>query len=683
MDRIKGSPAAKVTAVILLAASCLVLCGAVLAVGWLESQGAYQGRSTEDVRKTRIERQLQDAGLELLGQMQFISVSAACDSELRFELLDEDGKRLAGNLGGDEEALYTRSLTVEKWYGGLYFTDESEPLSGLSSLSWDYGPETGLSVRPEVTPTPRPVPTVQPGAEIALSDGNGTRDDEQSLPEGTKVRTLRVYWTAANESEAADTELKAYERLFPFRYALIAVGAVSLLLAVLLFVFLMSAAGHHDGTGEVRESFVEKIPFDLLLVLSAAGIGLLVVAIGESFNSSQLALSLVITSLCLLGSGLLALLCLMTLAVRLKLKAFLSSCLVWRVFSRLWKLLGAIVGGAWRLLRGLPTVWRWIPLFGLLLLVDFWLSFSFRRDTDMLAFVMLLRWALLGAAGLYLALCLRRLREGTRAIAAGEEKVEIDTKYLLGDFKAQAEDLTHIREGLSRAVDERMKSERFRTELITNVSHDIKTPLTSIVNYVDLLEKEELPGERARDYVAVLSRQSARLKKLIDDLIEASKAAAGVLPVHAERCELGVLLDQCVGEYGERLQSAGLEPVVLKPEEPVWLLADGRHMWRIFDNLLGNIVKYAQAGTRVYLSLSREGERACLTFRNISREPLNLSGEALLERFVRGDNSRSSEGSGLGLAIAHSLARLQGGDMALTVDGDLFKVTLSFPTAPT
>ena len=164
----------------------------------------------------------------------------------------------------------------------------------------------------------------------------------------------------------------------------------------------------------------------------------------------------------------------------------------------------------------------------------------------------------------------------------------------------------------------------------------------------------------------------------MDDLLEASKASTGALHVEPERLDLAVLLDQCVGEYSERLGKAELELVLLKPDEPVPVRADGRHMWRIFDNLLGNIVKYAQPGTRVYLNLVREESKAVVTFRNISREALNLSGEELMERFVRGDSSRNTEGSGLGLAIARSLTQLQGGTMELTVDGDLFKVVLQF-----
>ena len=225
-----------------------------------------------------------------------------------------------------------------------------------------------------------------------------------------------------------------------------------------------------------------------------------------------------------------------------------------------------------------------------------------------------------------------------------------------------------------------MKSERFRTELITNVSHDIKTPLTSIVNYVDLLQKEEPENEKQREYLEVLSRQSGKLKKLIEDLIEASKASTGNLAVDLEPCELGVLLDQTSGEYGEKLESAGLELVLQKPEKPVRVMADGRHLWRVFDNLLNNIVKYAQPGTRVYLSLSEENGKARVDFRNISREQLNISAQELTERFVRGDASRNTEGSGLGLAIAMSLMRLQKGNMDITVDGDLFKVSLSFDT---
>ena len=262
--------------------------------------------------------------------------------------------------------------------------------------------------------------------------------------------------------------------------------------------------------------------------------------------------------------------------------------------------------------------------------------------------------------------------------AAGDESCVVDTSKLYGPFREHGEDLNTIRDGVSLAVEARMRSEHFRTELITNVSHDIKTPLTSIINYVDLLGKEKPENEKMREYIDVLQRQSARLKKLIDDLLEASKASTGNLNVNAEPCDVGVLLDQSLGEYGEKLAAAGLEPVLTKPEKPVIIMADGRHMWRIFDNLLNNICKYSQRGTRVYLEVYERDGKAVVTFRNISSRQLNISSDELMERFVRGDSSRNTEGSGLGLNIAQSLAQLQKGVMELTVDGDLFKVTLTF-----
>ena len=181
-----------------------------------------------------------------------------------------------------------------------------------------------------------------------------------------------------------------------------------------------------------------------------------------------------------------------------------------------------------------------------------------------------------------------------------------------------------------------------------------------------------------REYLEVLDRQSAKLKKLIDDLLEASKASSGSLSVNLTECELGILLDQMAGEYSEKLSAAGLELILTKPEESVKIMADGRHMWRIFDNLLNNICKYAQRGTRVYLDLTADALKAAVTFRNISATRLNISGDELTERFVRGDSSRNTEGSGLGLSIAQSLAQLQKGALDITVDGDLFKVVLRF-----
>jgi signal transduction histidine kinase len=270
------------------------------------------------------------------------------------------------------------------------------------------------------------------------------------------------------------------------------------------------------------------------------------------------------------------------------------------------------------------------------------------------------------------------LQEGSKRIADGDLSAQIDTTGLSWEFKKHAENINRIGDGISAAVEQRMKSEHFRTELITNVSHDIKTPLTSIINYVDLMKKEGVENPTLAEYVDVLDRQSARLKKLIEDLMEASKASTGNLTVHLERCDARVLLTQIVGEFEEKTAARELTMVVNNPQEPLWIMVDSRHIWRVLENLLNNICKYAQPQTRVYITLEKIDADAVLTFRNISHYQLNISSEELMERFVRGDSSRNTEGSGLGLSIAQSLTALMNGTLELFVDGDLFKVVLKF-----
>ncbi|MBQ5535841.1 MAG: sensor histidine kinase, partial [Oscillospiraceae bacterium] len=235
-------------------------------------------------------------------------------------------------------------------------------------------------------------------------------------------------------------------------------------------------------------------------------------------------------------------------------------------------------------------------------------------------------------------------------------------------------------QGMGIAVEKQLKSERLKTELITNVSHDIKTPLTSIINYVDLLRRDHTP-EQQEEYLSVLDRQSRKLKKLTEDLVEVSKASTGNLPVNASRRSISELLSQALGEYSEKLEGAQLEPVLSLPQHDLFACVDGTLMWRVLDNLFSNACKYAQSGTRLYIDAAERDGQVCLAFKNISRERLNIPADELLERFVRGDSARSTEGSGLGLNIARSLTELQGGTFSLSIDGDLFKVELMLPQA--
>ena len=286
--------------------------------------------------------------------------------------------------------------------------------------------------------------------------------------------------------------------------------------------------------------------------------------------------------------------------------------------------------------------------------------------------------ALVPLAVLYVALNLRALQKGGEKLARGDFSSPIDTKYLIGDFKRYGQELNDVQSGLEQAVQEQMKAEHLKTELITNVSHDIKTPLTSIVNYVDLLKKEDIPSPEAREYIAVLDRQSHRLKKLTEDLVEASKASSGVLNVDLQPTDVNVLFSQIEGEYQERLAACQLTLVTQPPAPGTVIRADSRLLSRVMDNLVSNICKYALPSTRVYVVSTLSREAVTISFKNVSRDELNISPDELMERFVRGDASRHTEGSGLGLSIARSLVQLQGGRFDLAIDADLFRADITF-----
>ena len=286
---------------------------------------------------------------------------------------------------------------------------------------------------------------------------------------------------------------------------------------------------------------------------------------------------------------------------------------------------------------------------------------------------------------IFVAICfgawqMKSLKAAGERMARGEIDEKIDTQHMYWEFKHHAENLNSIGDGMAAAVEQRMKSERLKTELITNVSHDIKTPLTSIVNYVDLLQKPHTP-EQESEYLEVLDRQSKRLKKLTEDLVEASKASTGNMNVNIVRTNTREIIEQSLAEYGRRMEQGNLTVIVNIPDEPPHAMADGRLLWRVLDNLFNNVVKYALPGTRVYITSELDGGEAVISVKNISRDPLNISAEELMERFVRGDASRHTEGSGLGLNIAQSLVNLMHGKFSLSVDGDLFKAEIRLPKA--
>ena len=433
------------------------------------------------------------------------------------------------------------------------------------------------------------------------------------------------------------------------------------------FSFQLRSAGHWEGHEDLYLTWLDRIPLDFYLV---AAFTMLMIGI-ESYNAET-------NFICICIVIFMAALLVPSLAARYKTGTLWTNTLLYR----LWRLVQRCGGGFLRsvgaMLRSIPLVWSaFAVLLGLSAIDLLFLAWDSRMTTISI-------WTIVRCVVilllLYVMLDIRKLLKAGEEMAAGDFSQQVSVACPLPAVQEHADHLNSIQSGLQKAVDERMRSERLKTELITNVSHDIKTPLTSIVNYVDLLSKTDVTDPTAREYITVLERQAQRLRKLTEDLVEASKAATGNIAVHLLPTDLNVLLTQVCGEYEQRLGEKNLSLVFTPAADAPHIMADGQLLWRVLDNLLGNVCKYAMPGTRVYITAETADGRAAVSIKNISLYPITVTGEELTERFVRGDSARSTEGSGLGLSIAASLTELQQGRCAIHVDDDLFKATLTFPT---
>jgi len=470
-------------------------------------------------------------------------------------------------------------------------------------------------------------------------------------------------------------------------YVIPVVTVISVFVFFTCFIFLMCSAGHHRGQEGITGGVLYFFHFDVLTCLFG-----LIACLGFAFAEELVnyggelwcVLALLVFALTVTWCTIYC----RALAIELKMGTLFKHTLIYQVLSKLGRGIRKLWRGLVYLVKGIPLVTGIVVAYIGFGVVQFITLLAFcglwRMDQDVLLLCVLEKLILLPIV-IYLALMCKKLQQGSKALAEGQLHYKVDTDKMLLGFREHGENLNRIGEGISLAVDERMKSEHLKTELITNVSHDLKTPLTSIINYADLIStisdrgiSDDNDKEQLAQYSEVLLRQSKRLKKLLEDLVEASKATTGNLDVKLEKCEVSVILSQAIGEYVQRFSEKDLTLLVKQPEEPVCILADGRHLWRVFDNLLNNICKYAQEHTRVYLTVDSEENEVSIVFRNMSKYQLDVSAEELQERFVRGDKSRHMEGNGLGLSIAGSLVELQGGTMEIVTDGDLFKVILRF-----
>ena len=462
------------------------------------------------------------------------------------------------------------------------------------------------------------------------------------------------------------------ELLYNQRFNMMWILALSLCLCSGGFVYLCCATGKEHPGDRPRLSALNRLPLDVYLAVGAV-IGWICGSVvvgnvrswlssGDDFNPGNL----VIVSLLMMAISVLVVGFVYALVAQLKQKAFYW----WKhtLLNRLYLAVDALVAR-------LPVVWVYMTV-GLLL--GGGLAATAVLVSDGIWWPLILVFLGYAVTIGYVSYAYGSLIKGAKRMAEGELENKIDTRYLAGSYGRCAESLNQLSEVAVVAAQNQMRSERMRTELITNVSHDIKTPLTSIINYVDLL-KTAPSQEEAMVYLDVLGRQSQRMKKLIEDLMELSKASSGTMPVDIIDLDLPQTLHQALGEFSDKLTQANLSVVYTPSGENILVRGDGRLTWRVLSNLLSNAVKYAMPGTRVYLDVQAGEEYAQVSLKNISAQPLNVAADELTERFVRGEASRNTEGSGLGLNIAKSLMELQKGSLELTVDGDLFKVTLCFP----
>ena len=518
------------------------------------------------------------------------------------------------------------------------------------------------------------------GYGITVTQPDGKNTTVTALPEDAKIVYTYDRWLDIDGKELVITVSlqegflpRTYEYRFglwllDMKNALIPLTVLFVVLTLFCFFWQMAAAGHWQGFEGIHLTWFDKIPLDLMAV------GILIPALAL-FGEYYLYSSGLLTALW--GTAILCFvyLFIISFVTRCKAGTVLKNNVIWYAIRLLWRILKSI--GRWigHLVRSIPVIWRT----ALVILAAFIFALAIGSNMSVLSLPMLLLYLLLAVFALYIAIGFATLQRGSMALAEGDYSKPVDTRFLRGDLKRCGENLNKVQQGVQRAVDERLRSERMKTELITNVSHDIKTPLTSIVNYVDLLKKEDIDNPKAQEYLEVLDRQSKRLKKLTEDLVEASKASSGVIPVDCQPTNVNVLLSQLEGEYEERLQKAELTMIVHPAAGDPVVLADGKLLSRVMDNLMNNIGKYAMPGTRVYAAAAADEKESTISIKNVSRNELNVSADELMERFVRGDSSRHTEGSGLGLSIAKSLVELQGGRFELSIDGDLFRADISLP----
>lgn len=446
---------------------------------------------------------------------------------------------------------------------------------------------------------------------------------------------------------------------------------LSVMVLIAIAIYLFWAIGYQKGEEGISLNAIDRIPYEIISIISFNVVAIVLTIVANAFDIYIHYVVVILHMVAYLIAYIACAIWGVTTIKRIKAKTFWKSFISYKVIKWFYHKIRKFISEMEQKTSSSKKV--------------FWYYWGFVAVSVILATMIGtgISLILLGGFWLWVFYRLRRynrqqgeIKEALQKIYEGKTDIYLDKEEMEGVLKEMTVYINDIAGGFSNAIEESLQSERLKTELITNVSHDIKTPLTSIINYVDLLKKEEIPNEKVKEYIDILDKKSYRLKKLTEDLVEASKVSSGNVKLNIEEINLKELIHQSIGEFKDRLEERDLQIEISMPEEDIKIQADNRYMYRVIENLLSNITKYALDGSRVYIDMKREKNKVEVSIKNISKDKLNISSDELMQRFVRGDKSRYTEGSGLGLSIAKSLIELQGGEFTIHIDGDLFKVVM-------
>ena len=500
----------------------------------------------------------------------------------------------------------------------------------------------------------------------------------------TNVKDFQIYSSYVEDfAEGSQYSVisKMLEKLAPFEQYSYFIIPVSTVLLILIIIYLIMSIGHKKDSDKITLNDFDKIPLELIIFF-AITIGVIPFAFLSGINDDYRAIISIVITACLVVY-ILSIITLYTIIKRIKAREFLNTTITGKVLKWCWKIILKIykkITKTWKTITYSTPITKKVYIYSVgFVIISLFILWIFGGQIDFATFIMeILLICFVTYKILKFVKDFSQIENKLKEMYEGNNQTELQENEFSGEMHNVVNYINDISNGFENAIQDRMKSERMKAELITNVSHDIKTPLTSIINYVDLLKQENIENNKAKEYIEILDNKSQRLKRLTEDLVEASKISTGNISLNLEKLNILELLKQAVGEFEDKFEKKNLSVIIDCKSTEINIMADSRYMFRVIENLFSNISKYALENSRVYIDVKENGENVLIEVKNISKDRLNISAEELMQRFVRGDKSRTTEGSGLGLSIAQNLTELQQGRFTLKLDGDLFKVELEF-----